>query len=136
MSKTVYTIDEGSEIGEAAKLMAQRDIGSLVVMVEGKPVGIITERDVMREVSRPGGDHLQRKVSSVASKPLVTISPSTEIWKAFATMLRKKVRRLPVVKNGNILGIVTERDLLKWVVEVFYEPNLPADIKQLLAQNP
>ncbi len=135
MSKTVYTIDSESGISGAAKLMARRDVGSLVVTAKGKPVGIVTERDIVKQLSR-GGDALRKNLGALASKPLVTVTPTTEIWEAFATMLRRKIRRLPVMEGGNMVGIVTERDLHKWVVRVFYEPNVPADIRELVAQNP
>ena len=51
-------------------------------------------------------------------------------------MLRRKIRRLPVTKDGKLVGIVTERDLFKWVVGVLYAPNVPEDVKKLIAQNP
>jgi CBS domain-containing protein len=67
---------------------------------------------------------------------VISISPKTEAWEAFTTMLRKKIRRLPVEEKGKLVGMVTERDLFKWVVRVFYEPNIPDEFKELVAQNP
>lgn len=73
---------------------------------------------------------------NAASKPLIAVPPEEEIWEAFGIMLENKVRRLPVLKDGKLVGIVTERDLFKWVVRVIYEPNIPKRIKGLIAQNP
>ncbi len=136
MSRTVHTATISSKLGDAVKLMAKRDIGSIVVVDRGDPAGIVTERDVVRVLAHWGGSSLKKSLRSVVSKPLVTVSPTTEIWEAFATMLRKGIRRLPVVEGGRVVGILTERDLLKWVVKVFYEPNIPPDIKELVMQNP
>jgi CBS domain-containing protein len=115
--------------------MAKLDIGSLIVTSGGRAVGVVTERDVVKVVARGGAASLRKRLDSVASKPVVTVSPTTEIWEAFTLMLKKKIRRLPVVERGKVVGIVTERDLLKWVVGVFYEPNIPADVKKLITQN-
>jgi CBS domain-containing protein len=136
MSRTVHTAESSSKVGEAVKLMAKRNIGSIIVKDRGNPTAIITERDVVRILAHLGSGSVRRSLKSVASKPLVTVSPTTEIWEAFAIMLRKGIRRLPVLEKGRVVGILTERDLLKWVVKVFYEPNIPPDIKELVTQNP
>jgi len=135
MSRTVRTSTKEKKVGDAVKIMASRDIGSVVITAKGKPVGIVTERDVVRELAQGGALSLRKSLWSICSKPVVTVTPSTEIWEAFATMLKEGIRRLPVVEQGKVVGIVTERDLLKWVVGVFYEPNVPPSIKKLLAQN-
>jgi CBS domain-containing protein len=136
MSKTVRTVDSGKSLREALRLMVEYDIGSIVVTHRGRPVGIITERDIVKRLGGRGPEGLDRKTGAIASKPLITIDPEVEVWKAFAKMLRKKIRRLPVMRGGALVGIVTERDLLKWVVKVTYEPNIPDEIKRLIAQNP
>lgn len=136
MSKTVRTIGAEDDVSSVLKMMIKYGIGS-VVMVEGKgPTAIVTERDVVRRLSNDGYDVLEAKVADIASKPLITVSPSTEIWVAFRLMVEKHVRRLPVIDGGKLVGIVTERDLFKWVVKVTYEPNIPDSLKRLIAQNP
>jgi CBS domain-containing protein len=66
------------------------------------------------------------------SKPLLTISPSMEVWRAVELMVRKDVRRLPVIDGDKLVGMVTERDVLRWLVKVAYEPNMPEDLTRLL----
>jgi CBS domain-containing protein len=66
------------------------------------------------------------------SKPLVTVPPSTELWRAVELMVRDDLRRLPVIENDKLVGMVTERDVLYWLVKVAYEPNMPEDLKKLL----
>lgn len=114
--------------------MVKHEIGSILVTEKDKPMGIITERDIVKRLGSKGGAGLGEKTGKVASRPLVTAKPTTEIWEAFRMMLANKIRRLPVIKGGRLVGIVTERDLFKWVVRVAYEPNIPADVKKLVAQ--
>jgi CBS domain-containing protein len=133
MSRTVYTLTGDQTVRDAVAMMAKKNAGSVVVIDGSRVVGIITERDVVRKLG--GSGLLSKKLSSIATKPVVTVSPNTQVWEAFSLMLKKGIRRLPVVKGGKVVGIVTERDLLKWVVGVFYEPNVPADIKKLISQN-
>src|SRR5208283_1177147 len=136
MSKTVRTMAPDQPASAAVKLMVKHDIGSVVIVSDSaKVVGIITERDLMRKVmsgSKPL--NLKTPVSKIASKPVITATPDTKVWDAFAQMLRNKIRRLPVIQEGKLVGIVTERDLFKWVVKVVYEPNVPDDLKKLITQ--
>jgi CBS domain-containing protein len=136
MSKTVQTISPDDTVGTALRLMAKYDVGCLVVTRGGKAVGVVTERDIVRKMIRKGWKGLNQHVGEIASKPVISISPDTEAWKAFTLMLRKKIRRLPVENRGKLVGMVTERDLFKWVVRVFYEPNIPDQFRELVAQNP
>ena len=82
--------------------------------------GIITERDIVRRITKDF-EYLNRRLRETATKPVVTVSPDTPVLAAFALLLKKKIRRLPVMEGGELLGIVTERDLFKWVVEVGHE---------------
>jgi CBS domain-containing protein len=136
MSRTVRTIHPDASVESALKLMAKYDVGCLVVVRNEKAVGVITERDIVRKMINKRWKGLQQHVIDVASHPVISIPPSTEAWVAFTTMLRKKIRRLPVEDHGKLVGLVTERDLFKWVVRVFYEPNIPEEFKKLVAQNP
>lgn len=136
MSKTVRTISPDRTIESALKLMAKYDVGCVIIVRNGEPVGVVTERDIVRKMIGKGWKGLGQRVIEIASQPVVSIPPGTETWEAFTTMLRKKIRRLPVEDHGKLVGLVTERDLFKWVVSVFYEPNIPEEFKKLVAQNP
>jgi CBS domain-containing protein len=120
-----------ANLASAAKTMVQHDIGSLVV-VEGKnPVGIITERDITKQVIK-GSRVLKEPLSHAMTKGLVTAPPNMLIQEAFELMLMNKIRRLPILENNNLVGIVTEKDLMRWVLRVSYEPNIPKHIKMIL----
>jgi CBS-domain-containing membrane protein len=79
-----------------------------------------------------GDSLLKLPVRSLMSRPLQTGSPDMEIWLTFETMLRLGVRRLPIVEDGKLVGIVSEKDLTRWVLRVLYEPNLPPEIQALV----
>jgi CBS domain-containing protein len=135
MSKTVRTIKKSKSVRGAIDTMIKHNIGSVVVVDDSKVVGIITERDVMRNIRR-GTNYLDRKCGDVCSKPVISIGPNAESWEAFEIMLRNKIRRLPVLdENQRLAGIVTERDLFKWVLRVIYEPNVPKEIMNLISQS-
>lgn len=131
MTPKVVTLDITERVEEAIRLMVKFDIGSVVVTDKEKPIGIVTERDVTRAALR--GDSLLRlPVRSLMSRPVQTGTPDMEIWRTFETMLRLGVRRLPIIENGKLVGIVTEKDLTRWVLRIFYEPKLPNEIRTLV----
>lgn len=134
MTKDLITIRFDAPTKKALQTMIRKDIGSIIVVKNGEPVGIITERDMTRRSLRAAKDKkfYERPVSRIMSRPLITVRPSTPVWQAFETMVTKKIRRLPVLQEGRLVGIVTERDLFKWVLRVFYEPNIPENVRRFL----
>jgi len=131
MTTKVVTLDITEGVEEALRLMIKFDIGSVIVTDKRKPVGIVTERDVTRAALR-GDSLLKLPVRSLMSRPLQTASPNLEIPVAFETMLKLGVRRLPVVEEEKLVGVVTEKDLMRWVLRMFYEPNPPNEIRALV----
>jgi len=131
MSSPVTTIDSDSALDVAAQLMVQHDIGSVIVVEAKNPIGIVTERDITKQVIK-GKDVLKKPIKQVMSKPLVTATPSMSIQDALELMLKNKVRRLPILEGKDMRGIVTTRDLMRWVLRVSYEPNIPRHIKAIL----
>lgn len=135
MTKTVRTLTPEQPSKTALELMMKYDIGAIVIVEGASVVGIVTERDVVKQSITNDNGNLKKALGQIASKPVTTATPNTKVWDAFALMLRKKIRRLPVVEKGKLVGIVTERDLFKWVVRVVYEPNIPDDLKKLIEQS-
>lgn len=131
MTSKVVTVDISERVEEALRLMVRYDVGSVVVMDKEKPVGIITERDITRAALR-GDSMLRLPARSLMSRPLQTVQPDMEIWRTFELMLKLGVRRLPVIENDRLVGLVTEKDLTRWVLRIFYEPNMPAEIRSLV----
>lgn len=114
MSKPVATVSPSDSFFHAVSVMLEHKCGCIVV-VQGGVVGIITERDVMRQIVK-GVDFMHVPVKDVMSKPVITISPHEDPLKALSIMADKRIRRLPVVHEGKVVGIVTERDLVRWIL--------------------
>jgi CBS domain-containing protein len=131
MSTKIVATKSDEKVSRVLRTMVRQKIGSIIVVEKGKPVGILTERDITRRIAR--GQNLRTMaVKNAMSKPLVTVAPSTEIWKAVEQMVRNDIRRLPVIEGDKLVGMVTERDMLYWLVRVAYEPNMPEDLRRLL----
>ena len=131
MSTKVVTVKSTEKASKALQMMVRHKIGSIVVVDEGKPVGILTERDVTTRMAK-GQNVRGMVVRNIMSKPLVTIGPSAQIWQAVEQMVRKDIRRLPVMEGDRLVGMVTERDVFRWVIRVAYEPNIPEDLRKLI----
>jgi CBS domain-containing protein len=112
MTKSVIAIDANKTVIEAAALMSQNDVGDLVVMENNLPVGIVTERDFVRRVLAEGKS-TSTKVSEVMSTPLRVIDQEAPIKEAARRMVSKKIRRLPVVKDNKLVGIITAADFAR-----------------------
>lgn len=125
MSRPVVTVSPSARIREALSLMRAKNIGAVVVTRGEEPVGILTERDVTRLLLSMDRDELlDAEVSRVMSSPLITCGPEKAILAAFITMHEKRIRRLPVVEAGRLVGIVTERDLLYWILRLIGYPAI------------
>ncbi len=119
MSKNLITIDIEAPVHDAIKLMAEKDIGALVVTEKDEPVGIVTERDVLKKCGAEFSCKAA-KTMELMSKPLITVDADTRIGVATELMLDKKIRRLLVTEGGKIIGIVTQKDLLIGTLEAFH----------------
>jgi len=112
MVDKVVTVDPSATVKKAVELMNLHDIGCLVVVHCEKPVGILTERDMLKRVIHKSRDPARTKVVDVMSKPLVTASPNMRAGDAAKLMLERNVKKLPVVENGRLVGLVSITDLL------------------------
>jgi len=112
MTKHITSLDESATVAEAAKMMGDQRIGSVIVNRKGKPFGIFTERDLLTTFLAKGKS-LQSKVGEAVSQPLVTIPVGTSVHQTALIMSARHIRRLPVVEKDKIVGIVTARDLVE-----------------------
>lgn len=110
MRKPVVTIGPDESVRRAAELMEEKSIGSIVVVEGDQPVGIITERDFVRIVSK--GHRSDARVGEVMTTPPITCESNRKVTDAFVTMAVNKVDHLPITENGKLVGIVASRDLL------------------------
>jgi CBS domain-containing protein len=116
--KDVKVIDEDETVVKAADIMSQYNIGCLVVVKDGKPVGIVTERDMLKRVIVPCLDPRTTKVSKVMSKPLIYGDPDMDLVYAAKFMINNNIKRLPIIDRGKLVGIVTLTDILRALPEV------------------
>jgi CBS domain-containing protein len=112
MTKEVVTIDNSKTVFEAAELMSTKSVGCLIVVVKAFPVGIVTERDIVRRIVAKRSS-IDTKVTEVMTKTLITVEPDTSLKEAARVMSNNKIRRLPVLKNNKLVGIVVASDFVR-----------------------
>jgi CBS domain-containing protein len=112
MTKEVVTIEPDKTVFDAAELMSQAELGCLVVVIKAFPVGIITERDIVRRIVAKRAS-FDTKVVDVMTKDLITIDPDASLREAARVMSNNKIRRLPVLQNNKLVGIVVSSDFVR-----------------------
>jgi CBS domain-containing protein len=117
MTKEVVFANLIDSLQSAAAKMAERNIGSIVIVQEGKPIGIVTERDFVRRVAAFGKDSRTLTVADIMSTPLVTVGPECDINSAAKIMTDNNIKRLPVVEGERLVGIITSFDIAKVMAE-------------------
>jgi CBS domain-containing protein len=115
MTKYVVTIDENRTALEAAKIMAEKGISSLIVLKDQNPVGIVTERDFVKKICIKELKISQVKVNEIMSKIRTFADPEVPIEVAVQRMVNHRIRRLPIMENGKVVGIITVTDLAKYL---------------------
>src|SRR5215813_12244465 len=111
MTENPRSISQSASVVEAARLMREEHIGSLPITDDEKLVGMITDRDITTRVVAEAGDPKQTSVGEVYSQNLISIEPDQDLDEALQLMARHQVRRLPVVENGRLVGIVAQADI-------------------------
>jgi len=112
MSRPIITEDEDAAVAKLAGDMEELGIGSIVITKEGKPVGIITERDIALKVLLKDRRASEVKAKEIMASPIVTIDAEASVDEACKLAAKKRIKRLPVVENGVLIGIVSIRDIL------------------------
>lgn len=113
----VATVAPDEKVSQAVAKLGQRRIGALPVVEEGRVVGIMSERDVIYCLRDHSGEVLDWPVSRVMTSPAITAEPSTPVLSAMAMMTQRRIRHLPVVSRGELVGIVSIGDLVKHRME-------------------
>ena len=113
MTKDLLTISEKDTALKAAQLMSEKGVSSLIVLSDDQPIGIITERDFIKKICLKELKLSSVKVGDMMSKIRTSASPDTSIDVAVQRMVNNRIRRLPIIENGNLVGIITVTDLAK-----------------------
>jgi CBS domain-containing protein len=110
--REIICVDPRTTVKEAAKLMGEKNIGSTIVVQERKPIGILTDRDILLRVMNRGLDPEKTSVDEVMTKQIVTLREDTGLFEALQKVKGKGIRRFPIVdSNGNLQGIMTLDDI-------------------------
>jgi CBS domain-containing protein len=113
MTESPTTCEPSTTVVEAAKVMANEDVGPVPVVQEGRVVGLVTDRDLVIRVLAEGRDPSSTTIGEIASSDLVTVQPDSDLQEALQLMAQNQVRRLPVVEGEQLVGIVAQADVAR-----------------------
>jgi CBS domain-containing protein len=110
----VLEIDAGASVHDAVKRMVEANVGSLLVTEGGEVAGIVTERDYLRRAALEGRPDDETTVGEIMSSPLVVATPETPVEECMALMTDRRIRHVPVLDGGDVVGMVSIGDLVKF----------------------
>lgn len=114
--RTLWTIAPTATVFEAIKLMAEKNVGALPVLDGLKLVGIVSERDYMSKVMLMGRSSKDTPVSDIMTCEVVTVAPDQSVSECMNVITEHRVRHLPVMENGALVGVVSIGDLVRWII--------------------
>ena len=115
MQKNVITIESEKKSLDAAIMLKEKEISFLVVVKEGKPIGIVSERDIVRKIVADNNDAQTTQLETIMSKNFKWVEPNASIESAVQKMLNNNIRRLVVLENENLVGVITQTDLTEFL---------------------
>lgn len=115
---SVWSVSPESSVFDALKLMAEKNCGALLVMVDGRLLGVLSERDYARKVILLGKSSHELSVRDIMSEKVVCVSPAQTVDDCMGLMSSKRIRHLPVLDGGRIIGVLSVGDLVKAVIEM------------------
>ena len=115
MQKNVITIENVKKAHDAAIILKEKEISFLVVVKEGKPIGIVSERDIVRKIVADNNDAQTTQLEIIMSKNFKWVEPNASIESAVQKMLNNNIRRLVVLENENLAGVITQTDLTEFL---------------------
>jgi len=139
MVDEVISIDADATVKQAVDLMNKHEIGCLIVVRDGKAVGIVTERDMLNRVLARSRDPEKTKVSEIMTSPLIVTEPDTDLEEAARLMFKMKVKKLPVVSKGDLVGLITLTDIarfqpqiIKILKKIYVKPQTPKRMQKVV----
>ena len=115
-NSTVFQVGPATTVFEALRLLAEYGVGAMVVMDQGKLVGVVSERDYTRKVALQGRNSKETAVADIMTRDVITVSPNTGTRACMTLMSQKKIRHLPVLEGAKVLGMISIRDLMDDII--------------------
>lgn len=115
-SGEIWSLDPSASVYEAIRLMAEKSVGALLVMRNGKLAGIVSERDYARKIVLQGRHSQDTPVSDIMTVNVITVTPSHTVEECMRIVTDRRIRHLPVVEDDRVVGIVSIGDLVNWVL--------------------
>jgi CBS domain-containing protein len=112
----IWSLDPSASVYDAVRIMAEKEVGALLVMRDQKLVGIVSERDYARKIVLQGRSSHDTPVADVMTSPVITVTPSHTVGECMRIVTEKRIRHLPVVEGEKVTGIVSIGDLVNWVL--------------------
>ena len=112
----LFTISADATVFDAIELMAEKNIGALLVMSGDRLVGVVSERDYTRKVALKGKSSRDTRVQEIVTTPVIAVSPSHTVEQCMRLMTENRVRHLPVLERDELVGIVSIGDLVNWII--------------------
>jgi|Deesub1362A_J573_1020465.scaffolds.fasta_scaffold00053_52 CBS domain-containing protein len=134
MTREVCTALTDESLLNASRKMIEYGVGSIVVMENGNPIGIVTEKDMLEKVISRNRVPSEVFLKDIMTSPLIVIAPSKSLREAAEIMLKKGIRRLPVVDGGELIGIITDNDILSVSLDLIESREIE-DYKRLIKEN-
>jgi CBS domain-containing protein len=113
---TVWTVGPDQTVLDAIRILAEKDIGALVVVEADRPIGIFSERDYVRKVFVKGKTSPTTLVREVMSAPVISVGLAATVEQCMATMSSRRIRHLPVVENGRLVGMLSMTDIVDHII--------------------
>jgi len=112
----LYTVPAGATVFEAIQMMAEKNVGALLVLENGRLLGVVSERDYTRKVALRGRSSKETKVREITSTPPITATPASSVEECMRLMTTHRVRHLPILVHDELAGIVSIGDLVNWII--------------------